>query len=133
MNETKTDMSTAVVIGRFVWVATLIGPGMHPDTSGADYESLPDELTPKMIDDAIADVDDLGLDASELLNEVFEPWLRHYFPEGDAPRTVGTIEARCTKCGQTFIPADKDDLIHLTNMETGTDCGGRGVILGHWQ
>jgi hypothetical protein len=83
MNETKTDMSTAVVVGRFVWVATLIGPGMHPDTSGADYESLPDELTPKMVDDAIAGVDALGLDASELLNKVFEPWLRHNFPETD--------------------------------------------------
>ena len=46
------------------------------------------------------------------------------------------LEARCTKCGDTFNPADEDDLIHgvrTSNDEhQGDPCGGVGELLGEW-
>lgn len=37
------------------------------------------------------------------------------------------IEARCTRCEETFIPADDTDLEHVERVD-GTACGGAGVI-----
>ena len=43
-------------------------------------------------------------------------------------------EARCRKCGDTFVPADDDDLVHgvrtCDGPEQGDPCGGAGVIIG---
>lgn len=41
------------------------------------------------------------------------------------------IEARCGKCGELFNPCDEDDTVHIQRMD-GEECGGQGVILGHW-
>jgi uncharacterized OB-fold protein len=41
------------------------------------------------------------------------------------------LEARCLKCGETFIPNDEDDTIH-GETEDGVECGGQGVITGEW-
>lgn len=30
-----------------------IGPGFHPDTPGTDYTSLPEGITPAMVDDVL--------------------------------------------------------------------------------
>lgn len=38
------------------------------------------------------------------------------------------LEARCSRCGETFIPADEADLVHAQTL-AGTECGGDGVIL----
>jgi hypothetical protein len=35
------------------------------------------------------------------------------------------IEATCRKCGETFIPFDEDDLIHV-ETEDGEPCDGEG-------
>lgn len=40
------------------------------------------------------------------------------------------IEAQCQKCGESFNPSDPDDLTHETSWVTGTECGGRGIIVG---
>lgn len=40
-------------------------------------------------------------------------------------------EARCTKCGEHFNPADETDLLHTTRVD-GTECGGQGELLGGW-
>lgn len=37
------------------------------------------------------------------------------------------IEARCTTCGETFVPDGEDDLEHI-EREDGTPCGGPGEI-----
>lgn len=37
------------------------------------------------------------------------------------------LEATCTKCKETFVPADETDTLHL-ETEQGTPCGGQGVI-----
>lgn len=42
------------------------------------------------------------------------------------------IEARCTRCGETFIPDSSDDLEHVAR-EDGQPCGGTGEITGSWQ
>lgn len=46
------------------------------------------------------------------------------------------LEAQCTKCGDTFVPADENDLEHFVRTSDdehqGEHCGGRGVILGEW-
>jgi hypothetical protein len=42
------------------------------------------------------------------------------------------LEAECAKCGETFIPADEDDTIHIARAD-GTECGGQGVIIGEWR
>jgi hypothetical protein len=42
-----------------------------------------------------------------------------------------SYEARCTVDGETFIPADEEDLIHLVR-EDGTECGEQGILLGAW-
>jgi hypothetical protein len=41
------------------------------------------------------------------------------------------IEAKCTRCGETFNPADEDDTEHVETVQ-GTPCGGLGVITGSW-
>jgi len=35
-------------------------------------------------------------------------------------------EVCCARCGQTFIPADADDLLHFQRRD-GELCGGTGV------
>lgn len=42
------------------------------------------------------------------------------------------LEAKCTKCGETFIPADENDTEHV-QREDGTPCGGAGRIAGEWR
>ena len=41
------------------------------------------------------------------------------------------MEASCTKCGETFNPADEDDLEHIERVD-GTPCGGAGEMVGEW-
>lgn len=46
----------------------------------------------------------------------------------------GTIiirEAVCSRCGETFVPCDDDDLEHCVT-EMGEPCGGRGTMVGAW-
>lgn len=45
---------------------------------------------------------------------------------------MGTLEARCTKCGETFNPHDEDDTIHVMREDEVTECGGEGEIVGEW-
>lgn len=46
------------------------------------------------------------------------------------PSRIG-LEAVCTRCGETFIPADELDLEHgLTELEE--PCGGAGELVGAW-
>jgi hypothetical protein len=42
------------------------------------------------------------------------------------------IEAKCTRCQETFIPhsTKSEDLVH-GETEMGRPCGGLGIILGH--
>jgi hypothetical protein len=55
---------------------------------------------------------------------------RDTFPSG--PNVVG-VEARCARCGQTFNPADADDLTHGVDQEDQTtECGGQGYVVGAW-
>lgn len=35
--------------------------------------------------------------------------------------------ATCTRCGESFVPADEQDLVHLVR-EDGEECGGRGEL-----
>lgn len=44
---------------------------------------------------------------------------------------MGILEAQCSKCGQTFNPADEDDLIHAETL-MGQECGGKGNLLGQY-
>jgi hypothetical protein len=44
---------------------------------------------------------------------------------------VIALEAKCTKCGEHFNPADEDDTEHIERVD-GTPCGGQGMILGEW-
>jgi len=37
------------------------------------------------------------------------------------------LEAICTDCAETFIPADEEDLEH-GERENGDPCGGYGII-----
>jgi len=41
------------------------------------------------------------------------------------------LQARCTKCKETFVPEDENDLEHGVT-EMGDPCGGLGVIEGEW-
>lgn len=41
------------------------------------------------------------------------------------------LEAECRKCGEIFVPADKNDTIHSETAD-GYPCGGVGVITGTW-
>lgn len=43
--------------------------------------------------------------------------------------SVVSYEAVCTRCGDTFNPADEADLVHLERAD-GTECGGTGYLLG---
>jgi hypothetical protein len=52
-------------------------------------------------------------------------------PNVAADRPVG-IEARCSKCDETFIPADLDDTVHVARSD-GDECGGQGQIIGTWR
>lgn len=38
------------------------------------------------------------------------------------------IEAKCRKCGETFIPTDENDLEHIETT-AGQPCGGRGEVV----
>lgn len=42
------------------------------------------------------------------------------------------LEAVCVRCGNTFNPADEDDLVHVEQV-TGEPCGGAGELLGGWE
>lgn len=42
------------------------------------------------------------------------------------------LEAKCSLCGELFVPADEDDLIHCVR-EDSEDCGGLGVIVGEYR
>lgn len=42
------------------------------------------------------------------------------------------LEAQCSRCGETFNPADEHDLIHL-QTEAEEPCGGPGEIVGEWR
>jgi hypothetical protein len=39
------------------------------------------------------------------------------------------LEAVCQKCGETFIPDNERDTLHLWSMGSGEDCGGQGIIV----
>ena len=43
------------------------------------------------------------------------------------------LEAKCGRCGETFIPHTEklSDLIHI-ETEQGNSCGGLGTIQGEW-
>lgn len=41
------------------------------------------------------------------------------------------LEATCGKCGETFNPADVQDIIHMTKEE-GSFCGGTGQIVAEY-
>lgn len=41
------------------------------------------------------------------------------------------LEATCTTCGDTFIPADENDREHV-ERENGDECGGTGQLAGQW-
>jgi len=41
------------------------------------------------------------------------------------------LEAECGRCGETFVPADENDTVHLVR-EDGEECGGQGEITGTW-
>lgn len=41
-------------------------------------------------------------------------------------------EACCTKCGETFQPADEIDALEHVQREDGTACGGLGQMVGSW-
>lgn len=41
------------------------------------------------------------------------------------------LEAHCGLCGETFVPADEDDLEHGLRKDE-TPCGGQGEITGTW-
>lgn len=54
---------------RYSRLVRAIGPGFHPDTAGADYNSLPDGIEPEIVDEIVevalaakVDVHGLGLD-----------------------------------------------------------------------
>lgn len=42
------------------------------------------------------------------------------------------LEAQCGTCGEHFVPADENDLVHLERAD-GSPCGGSGTILGEWR
>lgn len=42
------------------------------------------------------------------------------------------LEALCLKCGDTFNPANEDDLEHGMNNAQTEVCGGEGEIQGEW-
>jgi hypothetical protein len=46
-------------------------------------------------------------------------------------RTPMGYVARCTKCGEGFVPDGEDDLVHI-GREDGTECGGQGEMTGAW-
>jgi hypothetical protein len=37
------------IIERYVWLVGWIGAGFHPDTAGEDYESLPKNVVPHVV------------------------------------------------------------------------------------
>lgn len=39
------------------------------------------------------------------------------------------LEAVCETCNETFIPADRDDLVHTFKDDQVTECGGTGIII----
>lgn len=41
------------------------------------------------------------------------------------------LEAVCRVDGETFVPNDEDDTIHILR-EDETECGGQGDIVGVW-
>lgn len=51
---------------------------------------------------------------------------------------MSILEARCTKCGDTFNPASEDteDMIHFVrtcdNEHMGEECGGEGEVQGEF-
>lgn len=45
----------------------------------------------------------------------------------DAGRVPVHLLATCTRCGESFVPADEQDLVHLVR-EDGEECGGRGEL-----
>ena len=47
---------------RFLELAAKVGPGFHPDTRGADYESLPEGVTPERVDKVVEDALKYDLD-----------------------------------------------------------------------
>lgn len=40
-------------------------------------------------------------------------------------------EALCLKCGESFVPADENDLIHIQKADE-TPCEGQGILIGSW-
>lgn len=44
------------------------------------------------------------------------------------------IEAKCTRCGDTFVPhtIELAELIHGERVDTGKECGGIGIVQGQW-
>jgi hypothetical protein len=43
-----------------------------------------------------------------------------------------TVEARCQRCNETFLPADAGDLDHQARAD-GRECGGPGVPTARWR
>lgn len=41
------------------------------------------------------------------------------------------LEATCQKCGETFNPADAQDIIHMLK-DNGNFCGGTGDLMGEY-
>lgn len=43
------------------------------------------------------------------------------------------LEARCTTCQETFVPAHEEDLVHGWSEDSQRQCGGVGVITGEYR
>lgn len=53
-----------------------IGPGFHPDTGGDEYDSLPPQYTPEIVDDIVeqAFATHLDPDPYEIALAIIEEW-----------------------------------------------------------
>lgn len=64
-------------------------------------------------------------------------WLDHRpvpWAVADEPAFVAiSWEARCSRCGEVFVPNDEDDLVHVVR-DDGVECGGDAdpESVGQW-
>lgn len=132
MTDTDTDKVGAAVALAQAEILSNIAAGIHsPDVRS--FSELHDRWDANVYGGLCDDGNTLTFDEASEVQDRVHDWLTKGRPptveqmayDDLVAQGAYQIEATCQRCGATFMPGDRNDLIHIEN-----DCGGLGIIAG---
>lgn len=118
---------------QYVVLVRAIGHGFHPDTSGADYMTLPPGIEPLAVDSIIGAAAEEGWDLAEVALDVLthahseadctDPACDHTTPEDGEGGTLPDGQVRPQTCGLCGAPSHYTDQGGYRHDDDGSPAG----------